>query len=476
MNKSSLLLCSTICSFLFAFSLNADEIKISQEQNTKLYLSIYNNNLGFVKDTRKVNLNTGNSTIAFEGVSEKIKAETAMLNGVGISVSEQNYDYAVLNPLSILEASIGKKVRIATTNPQTGEDILTPATIIAANNGKPILKFNHGYETLTNGRIIYNNLPENLRTQPTLVINLNNNIAGEKELELAYLTQGLSWKVNYIAEIISEDKLNLNGLVTLNNNSGANYKNAHIQLIAGDVNHEVMQPKIMRSMNMLGDSITSVSSNMEAQRENISDYHMYTLPTPTNIANEQVKQISLMNKKDIKFVKSYEFTSPISLSPYPYSNSGFFEEKAPQILFTIKNDKISGLGDPLPSGTVRLYQNDSNGNLQFIGEDNIKHIPTEGKIELKTGKAFDIMISGKTTESLKLSDSVQQQTIEIKFNNNSNNEAKIRFIQDFLYDHNLIAESISSKLENSNRRVWNITLSPNSENILTFSVRVSKQK
>ena len=474
MNKFSLLLYSTICSFLTFYSLKADEIKIPQKQNTKLYLSIYNNNLGFVKDTRKVNLNIGNSTIAFEGVSEKIKAETAMLNGTGISVSEQNYDYAVLSPLSILENSIGQKVRIATTNPQTGEDILTPATIMAVNNGMPILKFNHGYETLTTGRIIYNHLPENLRTQPTLVINLNNKTAGEKELELAYLTQGLSWKANNIAEIISDDKLNLNGLVTLNNNSGTNYENAHIQLIAGDVNHEVIQPKIMRSMNMLAYNIITESSNTETQRENISDYHMYTLPTPTTIANKQVKQINLMNKEAVKFVKDYEFISPLSLSPY--GNSGFFEEKNPQILFTIQNNKLAGLGEPIPAGIVRLYQNDNNGNLQFIGEDNINHIPTEGKIELKTGKAFDITINGKTTESLKLGDSVRQQSIEIKFNNSSNNEAQIKFIQDFRYEHNLIAENHTSKLENSNRRVWNITVSPHSEYKLTFSVRVSKQQ
>ena len=109
MKKKSLLLYATMCSVLAWNIAKAEEIKIPQERNTKLNLSIYNNNLGFVKDTRKVNLGVGVSTIAFEGVSEKMKAETAMLNGSGVNVLEQNYDYAVLTPSSILEAQSGKK-------------------------------------------------------------------------------------------------------------------------------------------------------------------------------------------------------------------------------------------------------------------------------------------------------------------------------------------------------------------------------
>ena len=141
MRKSSFFLCSMLCNTILLTSVNAQEIKITQDNNTQTALSIYNNNLGFVKDTRKAILSEGKSTIAFEGVSEKMKAETAMLNGSGISVLEQNYDYAVLTPASILSASVGEKVKIATTNPQTGEDILTPAVVVTSNYGTPVLKF-----------------------------------------------------------------------------------------------------------------------------------------------------------------------------------------------------------------------------------------------------------------------------------------------------------------------------------------------
>lgn len=471
MKKKSLLLYTTLCSVLAWNIVNAGEIKIPQEQNTKLYLSIYNNNLGFVKDTRKVNLGTGISTIAFEGVSEKMKAETAMLNGSGINVLEQNYDYAVLSPSSILEASIGQKVRIATTNPQTGENILTPAEIVASNNGKPILKFNHGYETLTSGRIIYNDLPSNLRTQPTLVITLNNNIAEDKEIELAYLTQGLNWKADYIAEITSDNELNLNGLVTLNNNSGTDYNNAHIQLIAGNVNHNATQPKLMRSMNAVAMVDSATFGISEPTQERISDYHMYTLPNTTTITDKQVKQVNLMNRENVKFEKEYKITSPLSLSLR--HNSDFFEKKSPQVVFEILNDKASGLGEPIPAGVVRLYKKDRSGNLQFIGEDNISHTPVKEKIELNTGKAFDITIDGKITSSKKISNNLYNHNVAITFKNSSDKPAVVIFVQNFSFEHELIAESNTSNLENANRRVWKINIAPNSQSILTFEVKVS---
>ena len=473
MKKISLLLYTTFCSVLAWNISSAEEIKISQNQSTKLYLSIYNNNLGFVKDTRKVNLNTGISTIAFEGVSEKMKAETAMLNASGINVLEQNYDYAVLTPTSILDASIGQKVRIATTNPQTGENILTPAEIVATNNGKPILKFNHGYEALTEGRIIYNSLPANLRTQPTLVITLNNNIAEDKEIELAYLTQGLSWKADYIAEIISDNELNLNGLVTLNNNSGTDYNNAHIQLIAGDVNHEVMQPKLMRTANAVASLSFGLSDGIsEPAQERISDYHMYTLPKITTITNKQVKQVNLMNRENVKFEKKYKFTSPLSLSLH-YSSSSF-EKESPQVVFKMLNEKSSGLGEPIPAGIVRLYKKDSSGNLQFIGEDNINHTPTDEEIELDTGNAFDITIDGKITSSKKISNNVYTHNAEITFKNSSNKPVEVDFTQNFNFKHELIAESNTSNLKNANRRIWKINIAPNTESTLTFGVKVSE--
>ena len=178
-------------------------------------------------------------------------------------------------------------------------------------------------------------------------------------------------------------------------------------------------------------------------------------------------------KQNKKSQKKYLFSSPLSLSPY--SKSGFFEEQNPQVVFKIINNKADGLGEPIPAGIVRLYQNDKNGNLQYIGEDNIKHTPEGGKIELETGNAFDIMISGKTTESLKLSNDVRQQSIEINFQNSSNHIAKIDFSQDFNYEHTLVSESQTSELENPNRRVWKIELAPQSNVTLNFSVRVNKQ-
>ena len=438
-------------------------------------LSIYNNNLAFVKDTRRIELPAGKSVIAFEGIAGSIKAETAMFQGKGITVLEQNYDYNLLTPANILEASVGQTVTTAVTNPQTGEDILDSAEIITANHGSPILKFSYGYETKFPGRIIYNQLPDNLRTQPTLVVSLDNKQAGSRDLELAYLTNGLSWKTDYIAEITAQDELTLNGLVTLQNNSGTDYKDAKVKLIAGNINQINPQPPV-RPRNMMlakGMSFDSAAAENAAapSREELSDYYLYTLPRPTTIKDKQTKQVSLLTKDKVKFSKEYKLVSPFYLNLY--SNSGTFTRQNPDVIFKMVNNADSHLGEPLPKGIIRMYQSDRNGNLLFIGENEIKHTAVNEKIELQTGKAFDISASGKITKSEALGEDLREFTVEIKFQSTQKQTAEIAFEQNFGNTVSLISENISGENKDADTRIWRFELEPNSSKTLTFSVRIS---
>ena len=152
-----------------------------------------------------------------------MKPETALLKAPGVKVLEQNYEYDLLTPVNILEESVGQKVTTVTTNPANGQNMFDKAEIISSNYGNPLLKFSYGIEANFPGRLVYENLPENLRVKPTLVVKLDNQNDGSKDLTLNFLTNGLSWQANYVAEITSDSQMDLQGWVTLNNQSGADY-------------------------------------------------------------------------------------------------------------------------------------------------------------------------------------------------------------------------------------------------------------
>ena len=475
MTSKKLAFYTSLCSIFFISSQAvSSEIKIDSDKTISTELSIYNNNLGFVKDTRKIELPIGKSVIAFEGVASQIKPETAMLQGQGITVLEQNYDYNLLTANNILEASVGQTVKTAVTNPETGQDTFDTAEIITSNHGAPVLKFSYGYETRFPGRIIYNELPANLRTQPTLVINLNSQQAGSQNLELAYLTNGISWKTDYIAEITGKNELTLNGWVTLQNNSGTDYKDTKVQLIAGSLDQVNSQPKAARNMLDTFTDTLSAISEAAPTREVLSDYYLYTLPNATTIKDKQTKQVNLMTKDGVKFRKEYKLISPLYLNLY--SGSDNFERQHPEVIFKLTNNKETNLGEPLPGGVIRLYQNDNSGNLQFIGESNIGHTPVNEEIELTTGQAFDITVDGRITKNEALGQKLREFAVTVNFENTKDEPAEIVFEQNFSNTGTLIAENIKSEAKNANTRVWRFILEPKSQQNLNFSIRIAGSK
>lgn len=453
------------------------EILLTDKQNTGMSLSIYNNNLAFVRDTRSIDLPQGRSLIAFEGVSRQMKPETAMLSGNDLRVIEQNYDYNLLTGTNLLNASVGQRVKTAVFNEQTGQDTFSSAILLNSQSGTPVLEFSYGIETRFPGRIIYENIPAGLRSKPTLVVDVDNTRQGTQNLELAYLTNGMDWKADYIAEISSADKLNLNGWVTLNNQSGTDYKDAQVQLIAGSINQiQNVMPRNYAAgkMMMKAAAYDSVAETAAAPaRENLGDYYMYTLPFHTTIKDKQSKQVSLMTNTNVSYSKEYRLYSPLYIGLNTSSDE--FEKQNPSVIFKITNDKASNLGEPLPSGTVRMYEKDSAGNLQFIGESPLSHASVGEKIELNTGSAFDIRAKGKITQSQIIAKDIREIAAEITFENTKEEAADMVFSQSFGHTYELLSESLPGEIKNSRMREWKFTLKPAEKLVLTFKVRVTNK-
>jgi hypothetical protein len=380
-------------------ALAQDEIRSTLDDQQSVAVTIYNENLALVKDTRAVRLGAGLNRLALREVSGQMRPETALLRSVSnpgsFTLLEQNFDFDLLTPEKLLEKYVGRKVRIVKTHPTTGAETTENATVLSAANGV-VLKIGDRIETGLPGRIVYDSVPENLRDRPTLVTQLQNGGAGEQTVELSYLTGGLAWQADYVAELNGKDSaLDLNGWVTLTNRSGAAYRNARLQLVAGDVN------RVQDEMRFAAKAARSLAVADEAPapamaQEALFEYHLYTLNRPTTIAENQTKQVSLLSATSVPVTKELL----LSGNDYYYRSSyGDIGQKLKVGVFVeFENREASHLGMPLPKGTIRVYKKDGAGNAQFIGEDRIDHTPRNEKIRLKLGDAFDVTADKKQTD------------------------------------------------------------------------------
>ena len=361
-------------------------------------VTIYNENLALIKDVRRLALARGANRVALREVSGLMRAETASLRSLSdpgsFTLLEQNFDYDLLTPAKLLEKYVGREVRIVRTHPTTGAETMEAATVLAASGGV-VLKIGDRVETGLPGRIVYDAVPPNLRDRPTLVSTLQSERAGSQTVELSYLSGGLSWKADYVAELDAADSaLDLNGWVTLTNRSGTAYPNAKLQLVAGDVNR--VHDELQYAARSAGMAMAKAAPASPMQQESLFEYHLYTLGRPTTIADNQTKQVALLSATAVPVAKELLLQG----NDYYYRSSiGNVGQKLKVGVYVqFENRESARLGMPMPKGVVRVYKKDSSGNAQFVGEDRIDHTPRNEKVRLKLGDAFDVTAEKKQTD------------------------------------------------------------------------------
>ncbi len=374
------------------------EVPSTLSDQKSVAVTIYNENLALVKDTRSITLEPGENRLALREVSGRMRPETALLRSLShpgsLTLVEQNFDFDLLSPAKLLEKYVGRNVRVVRTHPTTGAESIETATVLAANNGV-VLKIGDRIETGLPGRIVYDGVPANLRDRPTLVTELHSARPGAQTVELSYLSGGLSWKADYVAELNAADSaLDLNGWVTLTNQSGTAYPNARLQLVAGDVNRVRDEFKAAAMTGKMARAEAPAARQMA--QEALFEYHLYTLQRPTTIADNQTKQVALLGSGGVPVTKELVFQG----SDYYYRSSvgGIGQKMKVGVFVLFENRESSRLGMPMPKGVVRVYKKDSAGNAQFIGEDSIDHTPKNEKVRLKLGDAFDVTADKKQTD------------------------------------------------------------------------------
>jgi hypothetical protein len=370
---------------------------LSDQQSVAV--TIYNENLALVKDVRKVMLEPGSNRLALREVSGRMRPETAALRSLSnpgsLSMIEQNFDFDLLTPAKLLEKYVGRNVRVVKTHPTTGVESLETATVLAANNGV-VLKIGDRIETGLPGRIVYDGVPPNLRDRPTLVTELLSQRGGAQTVELSYLSGGLSWKADYVAELNAADNaLDLNGWVTLTNTSGTAYPNAKLQLVAGDVNRVRDEMRLAQAPAAMRAMAKAEAAN-DMKQESLFEYHLYTLGRPTTIADRQTKQVALLSAGGVPVTKEMVLQGNDYYYRTSYGNLG--QKMKIGVFVQFENRDASRLGMPMPKGVVRVYKKDGSGNAQFVGEDSIDHTPKNEKVRLKLGEAFDVTADKKQTD------------------------------------------------------------------------------
>ncbi len=431
-------------------------------------VTIYNNDRALIEDKRLLELPAGRSRQEFRDVSATIEPATVTLNGRGVGVIEQNFDFDLLSPSALMQNAVGQEVTVVRVNPASGAETRERARILAANGGV-VMQIGDRIEVLRDddlpARVIFDGVPPSLRARPTLSVTVDTDGAGRRPVTLTYLTPGLGWAADYVALFDEANgRMDVQGWVTLTNNSGTPYVNASTLLVAGSVgqapnrydNYGGYRPPPPPPPP--GGLVRAGTET--AGRERLGDFYLYPLPERTTIADKQTKQVSFLDVKNTSAARAYEFRNGwLSTSNEPLSAN---------TVLRFSSSRSQGLGDALPAGTVRVYQRDARGNPQFVGEHHIGHTPMGSDIGLTTGQAFDVKVRPVVEERTRINSSRWKTRMRYTLTNAGPKPVTVDLVQAGLWgDTRIDSESMKSERLSADETRWRVPVPANGEASVT---------
>src|SRR5882762_5231133 len=399
---------------------SAADQSTSLNDQTDLNVTVYNSNIALIRDVRNLALPGGMFRLKFMYIAATVNPATVHFRSLNdpekLGVIEQNYEYDLLEPEKLLHKYVGKEVTLVRMRQEDGstreEEVKAR---LLSYNGAPVWQI--GSEIVTGlhaDHIRFPQLPDSLYSRPTLIWTLENSGAARHRVEASYLAGKLSWNADYVLRVTRDDKAgDLDGWVTLTNGSGTAFRNAKLQLVAGDLNR-VRQ--VLSKMMVDESRAERAAAPAPMAQESFSDYHLYTLNRKTTINNSQTKQVSMLEGTGVPVIKRYV----VDGQAFYYRNAqhpGAPIKDVVQVYYQFRNEQGHGLGMPMPAGVVRVYQEDSKGGVQFVGEDRIDHTPKDETLNLKIGNAFDVVCERKQTDFQKIASNVYDVEYEITLRN-----------------------------------------------------------
>jgi hypothetical protein len=446
----------------------AAQVAVGRNAQADVMVTIYNGNLGLVKDVRETRLPVGLHETEFTDVAAQIDPTTVHLKSLtdptGLRILEQNYEYDLLSSQKLMEKYVGRMVRLYSTDGTYLEAKLL-------STAGPVFEINGQIHLGHHGRLVLPSLPENLVSKPTLVWLLRNALAGPQRVEASYLTGGITWKADYVMVLNPADtKADVTGWVTVDNRSGATYANAALKLVAGDVNRAPEGRRNQRALEMAAKAGSMQEAARDFKSEGFFEYHLYTLDGRTTIKDNQTKQLTLMSADDVPVVKQL-----IYYGAQDYYRTSYGVPMSNQkigVYLDIKNAKDHRLGVPLPKGKVRVYKADASGSQQFIGEDWIDHTPKDERVKIKMGDAFDVVGERTQKEFRKVASNVYEVEWEIALRNHNTDDQTVTVIEPVPGDWQVVMSTHAWEKPEAHTLRFQVPVTKEGASKLTYRVRL----
>ncbi|HEY1426547.1 MAG TPA: DUF4139 domain-containing protein [Caulobacteraceae bacterium] len=432
-----------------------------------LEVTIYNGDLALVRDARALDIVKGRQRLEFKDVSSAIRPETVTLAADGVDIVEQNFDFDLLTPSKLMEKAVGQQVTIVRTNPGTGAQTTEVATVLAANEGV-VLKIGDRIEVLRDDgvptRVVFAKVPDNLRARPTLSVTVDSDHAGARPATLSYLTTGLSWKADYVALFDEKaGRLDLQGWVTLTNQSGTSFEAAETKLVAGQVQ--------LTNDNGRGGPYNPMAGVRRAGTEAhtgpgeaLGDFYIYSLPERTTIAQNQTKQVSFLDAQGVSARKVYQWSA--------YELVSADEPSHASVAVDFANSSAGQLGAGLPAGVIRIYERDAAGAPKFVGESEIGATPQGSELALRFGDAFDVTVQPTLVSIEKVSKTRTRYSMSYLVRNARSEPVTVELRQGGYWgrDTKVVSESLKSRGIDAATLGWSVPVPANGQTTLTSVV------
>ncbi len=423
-------------------------------------LTVYNSDLALVKDVRDLEVAKGVHELRFDNVAARIDPTSVhfkVLEGPPAQVWEQNYRFDLASSSKILEKYLETEIDVV------GEDAdLFSGRLVSFDGSSIVLDQGLGAGpvlTLNRDKVSYirfPSLPQGLISKPTLVWKLGAEEGGERLIEVTYMTSSINWHAEYVGVVDAADKsIDLAAWVSIDNRSGATYRDAQLDLVAGDV-HRVQErpPYEMADVEVRAMGTKAAPS---FQEESLFEYHLYKLDTPATVADREIKQLTFFPSTDVEVEKVLEFD---------HRRSGDV-----RVLLEFENSEEAGLGIPLPAGKVRMYKEDSTGALQFIGEDRLDHTPKDEDVSLYMGNAFDVTAERVTKSSRKITDRVREEDYEVTLRNHKDEDIVVRVVDHFFGYWTITQTNREYVKKDAYRVEFEVPVARDGESVIGYTVR-----
>ncbi|MFT5440804.1 MAG: hypothetical protein ACI9MJ_002678 [Alphaproteobacteria bacterium] len=447
----------------------AQSVVAGADQRSDLSLTVYQGGFALVHDVRRANLPEGLATLILPDLSDRLDIATIRL-GVGekAQVRSLTLDREVLSSGALLRRSVGEKVRVARINPVTGVETFEDAEVLAVAPGL-VLRIGDRIETAIPGRIVFADVPPDLRPAPGIVAAVSVPAAGQRAVSLSYLTDGISWKTSYVGRLAEgEDLMELTGWALVDNQTNTAYPDTQLSLIAGQVNRAAGQPVPQPQMARLAMAEASFSGVPAGAT---GPYYRYALPQTFDIRPRQQTQVELIRSDAVALVRTLRTEGGPLFNIRSATASQLVTAR-----LTVANETENGLGLPMPAGLFSLFEA-AGGREVFQGGASVTATPVGTEMTVNLGRSFDVTFertvldfnrTGSRNENV---DTTQRLTLK----NGGSRPAQVEIVENFQGEWKIVRESSAHTQKSAFQALWEVTVPANGETSLEYRAQIGQR-